>query len=165
MNLSTLTALINAKIRNKTPKVLKVEHADVEQQIVNTIFASTIYDSNSKGLIINETTAATRGDKYFVLFRKIGKTVFFNGQANNKGMLSTNNVFLEIKDTSYNVRDNYDLSDNVYDVFPCLVNGNQNGTVTILPNISGKTVFSFQTINPGQRVETAIFSGNYETEL
>lgn len=39
MTLATITALINSKIRNKTPKVLKVEHADVEQAIVNEIYA------------------------------------------------------------------------------------------------------------------------------
>jgi len=39
MNLATITALINSKIRNKTPKVLKVEHADVEQAIVNEIYS------------------------------------------------------------------------------------------------------------------------------
>jgi hypothetical protein len=39
MTLATITALINSKIRNKTPKVLKTEHADVEQAIVNEVFA------------------------------------------------------------------------------------------------------------------------------
>lgn len=38
MTLATITALINSKIRNKTPKVLKVEHADVEQALADEIF-------------------------------------------------------------------------------------------------------------------------------
>lgn len=38
MTQAELTALIDANIRNKTPKVLKVEHADVEQEITDTIF-------------------------------------------------------------------------------------------------------------------------------
>lgn len=38
MTQAELTALINAKIRNKTPKVIKTEHADVEQEITDTLF-------------------------------------------------------------------------------------------------------------------------------
>jgi hypothetical protein len=38
MTQAELTAFINAKIRNKTPKVVKVEHADVEQEITDTLF-------------------------------------------------------------------------------------------------------------------------------
>jgi len=38
MTQAELTAFIDAKIRNKTPKVVKVEHADVEQEITDTLF-------------------------------------------------------------------------------------------------------------------------------
>ena len=38
MTQAELTALIDAKIRNKTPKVVKIEHADVEQAITDTLF-------------------------------------------------------------------------------------------------------------------------------
>ena len=38
MTQAELTALIDAKIRNKTPKVVKIEHADVEQEITDTLF-------------------------------------------------------------------------------------------------------------------------------
>lgn len=40
-----LTNLINANIRNKTPKVLKVQHADVEQAIVEDAYFK-VYDSS-----------------------------------------------------------------------------------------------------------------------
>jgi len=38
MTQTELTAFIDAKIRNKTPKVIKTEHADVEQEITDTLF-------------------------------------------------------------------------------------------------------------------------------
>jgi len=38
MTQAELTAFIDANIRNKTPKVVKVEHADVEQEITDTLF-------------------------------------------------------------------------------------------------------------------------------
>ena len=38
MTQAELTELINDNIRNKTPKVVKVEHADVEQEITDTLF-------------------------------------------------------------------------------------------------------------------------------
>jgi len=40
--LSFITNLIDTKIRNKTPKVLKTEHADVEQGIANLSFPTPV---------------------------------------------------------------------------------------------------------------------------
>ena len=39
MTQAELTALINDKIRNKTPKVIKIEHADVDQAITDELFS------------------------------------------------------------------------------------------------------------------------------
>jgi hypothetical protein len=53
MTQAELTALIDAKIRNKTPKVVKIEHADVEQAITDELFSrvatlnTTISDLNT----------------------------------------------------------------------------------------------------------------------
>ncbi len=44
---ATLTALINANIRNKTPKVIKVEHADVEQALLNEIYPTPVSETSA----------------------------------------------------------------------------------------------------------------------
>lgn len=98
--LTTLTALINSKIRNKTPKVLKVEHADVEQAIVNELYSATVRESyNGSGLtnVLNltapnlTTVGNTPNLSYTLDISKTGNKVFVNGfithRANN-----TNNI-------------------------------------------------------------------------
>jgi hypothetical protein len=67
MTQAELTALINAKIRNKTPKVIKTEHADVEQEITDTLFDNVNLLINSISTVngyidaINEKIALNSG--------------------------------------------------------------------------------------------------------
>ncbi len=67
MTQAELTALIDANIRNKTPKVIKTEHADVEQEITDTLFDNVNLLINSISTIngyidaINEKIALNSG--------------------------------------------------------------------------------------------------------
>ena len=78
MSLIALTTLINNNIRNKIPKVIKTEHADVEQAIVNELFPSV------------DTYTGVNADNVFYKFdfAKIGNIVFLNIAIRNQASLS-----------------------------------------------------------------------------
>ncbi len=68
MSLTALTALINNNIRNKTPKVIKTEHADVEQAIVNEFFPA----------VQTITGTTVTGTPYTIKYVKQGNIVNLN---------------------------------------------------------------------------------------
>lgn len=80
MNLTELTALINSKIRTKTPKVIKTEHADVEQALLNRMLPV------EKGYSKNDTDVFMANDIFesvnfpniflFSLLKNVGGIVF-----------------------------------------------------------------------------------------
>ena len=78
MNLATLTTLIDDNIRNKTPKVIKVEHADVEQAIVDELFSE----------IETITGTTTTGLPYTIKASKKGNLVCLNVQTLNNTNLN-----------------------------------------------------------------------------
>lgn len=82
-----ITTAINAKIRNKTPLVVKVEHADVEQLITDEMFPSSVkVEWNGTTSIAPTTDIICSGSLsspdnilFTVYFWKQGNDVYFNG--------------------------------------------------------------------------------------
>jgi hypothetical protein len=101
MTLATITALINSKIRNKTPKVLKTEHADVQQAIVNEVFSGLKYEEVTgatqlpTNTIINLASESQRAIDVKLTFCKKGNIVFVDGTILNKESYSVwfQNIF------------------------------------------------------------------------
>jgi hypothetical protein len=90
-----ITTAIDAKIRNKTPLVVKVEHADVEQLITDEMFpASVVVEWDGTAPVLPTTDIVCSGSlssednvKFKVYFWKQGNTVYYNGTIES---LSTN---------------------------------------------------------------------------
>lgn len=85
--LTELTDLIDDNIRNKTPKVVKTEHADVEQGIVNEFFKTPVkVEWNGTSSVSPTTdiivfpTLITGKVKFTIRFWKSGNNVYFNGE-------------------------------------------------------------------------------------
>lgn len=111
MTLAEITALINAKIRNKTPKVLKVEHADVEQEIANIIFSETIKED-----ILSQTiTSAFANILYSLTFKKIGNLVFVTGNITNIAPPRDNFSAVSITDAEFYAKTDYPTTVNGID--------------------------------------------------
>jgi len=92
--LSVITAFINSKIRNKTPEVVKVEHADVEQLLANEFFPASVKVEWNGTAIVAPTSdivvfpsIASGIIKFTVYFWKSGNTVYVNGKIENIGSL------------------------------------------------------------------------------
>ena len=79
MTLAQITQFINDKIRNKIPKVVKIELADVQQAIVNEIYADEIIETQSVGIVFDKAKALADDLIYEINIKKVGKTVFLNG--------------------------------------------------------------------------------------
>ena len=85
--LAQITAAIDDDIRNKTPLVLKVEHADVEQLITDEMFPDTltfnfngtVQTSGLPNVAVFATLAANWKVLLTVKLEKIGNRVFYNG--------------------------------------------------------------------------------------
>lgn len=85
--LAQITAAIDDDIRNKTPLVLKVEHADVEQLITDEMFPDTLtfnfngtaQTSGLPNVAVFATLAANWKVLLTVKLEKIGNRVFYNG--------------------------------------------------------------------------------------
>lgn len=58
-SLLDLTGLVDSNIRNKTPLVLKVEHANVEQAIINELFNSEVFDNQTSQIYTTKTAQST----------------------------------------------------------------------------------------------------------
>lgn len=84
MTQAELTAFIDDKIRNKTPKVIKTEHADVEQEITDTLFDNV---ATLNGLITTLNT--TISNIQAVLPLNSGMVVGINPNAGTVGDSST----------------------------------------------------------------------------
>ena len=86
-----ITTAIDAKIRNKTPLVVKVEHADVEQLITDEMFPAPVvveWDgtapvSPTTDIICGTTLNSASNVKFKVFFWKQGNDVFFSGVIEN----------------------------------------------------------------------------------
>lgn len=76
MTLATITAFIDAKIRNKTPKVIKTEHADVEQTLANLLFPVLLEETNVAHTITSLNDAKFI---YNLFFKKVGNIVYVKG--------------------------------------------------------------------------------------
>ena len=85
--LAQITAAIDDDIRNKTPLVVKTEHADVEQLITDEMFPDSVElywdgDSQESGLPnIQVAPSLTTVAKitFRIFFEKIGNRVFYSG--------------------------------------------------------------------------------------
>lgn len=90
MTLATITALINSKIRNKTPKVLKTEHADVEQAIINEVFSGLKYEEVTGSTQLPTNTIIDTAGVFSLdvdvklTFCKKGNIVYVDGQIKNR---------------------------------------------------------------------------------
>jgi hypothetical protein len=119
MTLATITALINSKIRNKTPKVLKTEHADVEQAIVNEVFSSEIYENTNVPSLMTITSKfispMTEGLTFEITLKKTGNICFvkffviYTGAFTIGGNITVANIL----DSSYFPKNTH-LNDVVY---------------------------------------------------
>lgn len=160
--LATATTFIDSKIRNKTPKVLKIEHADVEQSIVNEICKTTTYDDNTKGLIVNEVVALAQGVSYQVNFKKIGKTVFYNGYA--KG-IKGDGFGLRLKNLDYYCFGDHALTGNFYDqgFLQNTDTGNMGKVSVFVGSVNGATEIFFSKPINDVNFKSISFFGNYET--
>jgi hypothetical protein len=85
--LAQITAAINNDIRNKTPLVVKTEHADVEQLIANEMFPSSVrltfngttQTSGLPNIEVPSSLATNWKIDFDIFFEKIGNRVFYNG--------------------------------------------------------------------------------------
>jgi len=98
MTLATITAFINNNIRNKTPKVIKTEHANVEQALANELFPSTITETSLSHII---TTPVGSDLTYELYFKKNGSFVDVFGIITVVTPHITSSSFLSITDTLY----------------------------------------------------------------
>lgn len=82
-----ITTAIDTKIRNKTPLVVKVEHADVEQLITDEMFPNSVkVEWNgtaavdpTTNVIVSGSLSAPDNVKFKIYFWKQGNSVYFNG--------------------------------------------------------------------------------------
>jgi hypothetical protein len=85
--LAQITAAIDDDIRNKTPLVLKVEHADVEQLITDEMFPdslllsfnATSQTSGAPFIVVNPLFLSNWDAEANIYFEKIGNRVFYSG--------------------------------------------------------------------------------------
>jgi hypothetical protein len=96
--LAQITAAIDDDIRNKTPLVVKTEHADVEQLITDEMFPDstelyfngTAQISGAPNIVVPASVAANWKTDFRVYFEKIGNRVFYSGFiSNNDRVLGT----------------------------------------------------------------------------
>jgi hypothetical protein len=107
--LAQITAAIDDDIRNKTPLVLKVEHADVEQLITDEMFPDSITvewdgDSQPSGLPdveCNPLLATLAKCTFKIYFTKTGNRVFYKGSiSNTETFAAIGNLSLATFDTT-----------------------------------------------------------------
>ena len=79
---SVLTALIDANIRNKTPKVLKAEHANVEQALLDNYYPTPTTETGT-GSDVNTVLFAPGSYSANVTLVKVGRRVFIEGWLSN----------------------------------------------------------------------------------
>lgn len=96
MTFLQITQLINNKIRNAILPITKIEHADVEQAIVNEIYANEFIETPITGVVFDKLQAAADGLYYEIKIKKVGKTVFLNGYLKNTSNQIKNNYHLNI---------------------------------------------------------------------
>lgn len=90
--LAQITAAIDNDIRNKTPLVLKVEHADVEQLITDEMFPSSVQltfngttqTSGTPNITVPSNVATDWKVSFDIYFEKIGNRVFYSGIITNE---------------------------------------------------------------------------------
>ena len=101
--LAQITAAIDDDIRNKTPLVLKVEHADVEQLITDEMFPDSVkieWNGTSAvdpitDIVCSTATLPNSKCQFQILFTKIGNRVFYKGAMGAYGSsLQINNATL-----------------------------------------------------------------------
>lgn len=98
--LAQITAAINDDIRNKTPLVLKTEHADVEQLITDEMFPvstelyfnGTAQISGAPNIVVPSSVAANWKTNFRVYFEKIGNRVFYSGFMSNNDTVLGNSL-------------------------------------------------------------------------
>jgi len=105
--LSVITAFIDSKIRNKTPKVIKTEHADVDQMIVGELFHDTIVEVSTGTLTI--TNKILSSISYRLVFNKTGnKTTVFGFITNNTAFPISSQNMIAFTDSEYNSKTSVD---------------------------------------------------------
>ena len=108
MTFTQITQFINDKIRNKTPKVVKIELADVQQAIVNEIYAQEFLETETNGFIFDKAEAILNNLSYKIKIKKTGKNVFLSGYIYTLNALSDlhlNIIKEEFKPTYLQIND------------------------------------------------------------
>jgi hypothetical protein len=85
--LAEITIAIDDNIRNKTPLVVKTEHADVDQLIADQLFPSSVrltfngttQTSGLPNIKVPSTLGTDWKIDFDIFFEKIGNRVFYNG--------------------------------------------------------------------------------------
>jgi hypothetical protein len=91
--LAEITIAIDDNIRNKTPLVVKTEHADVDQLIADQLFPTSLelfYNDVSQVSGLPHITVPSSIPSFFdvtfrIYFEKIGNRVFYSGFISNTG--------------------------------------------------------------------------------
>jgi hypothetical protein len=91
--LAQITAAIDDNIRNKTPLVVKTEHADVDQLITDQLFPTSLelyYNDVSQvsglpHIAVPSSVPSFYDVQFRIYFEKIGNRVFYSGFISNTG--------------------------------------------------------------------------------
>ena len=104
-----ITTAIDTKIRNKTPLVVKVEHADVEQLIADEFFPDSVkieWNGSSAvdpiaDIVCNNSALSLQKTQFLIYFTKHGNRVFYRGVIKNfENVISIGNMVLATFETS-----------------------------------------------------------------
>jgi hypothetical protein len=91
--LAEITIAIDDNIRNKTPLVVKTEHADVDQLITDQLFPDSVkiewngtssVDPNTD-IVVSTATLPTSKCQFAIYFTKLGNRVFYKGAMGSFG--------------------------------------------------------------------------------
>jgi hypothetical protein len=155
-----ITTAIDAKIRNKTPLVVKVEHADVEQLITDEMFPAPVvvewdgsYPVNPISDIICSGSLSSYDNIVFkVYFWKQGNTVYYNGyvESLSTGAALDNLQLITFPTTLYKPLSNSFTFTQIIDIGnriqKSIIFGSENGifiTAGLPPAISFSTRYNF----------------------
>ncbi len=104
MTKSEITTAIDGFIRNSPVKIAKQIHANIEQNIADMFFPSENIDANLRQTGTNEIffdNPVANVSAFYIKTKKIGNTVFIDGQIFLSGNISNGSVILSLKSSNF----------------------------------------------------------------
>ena len=162
-----ITTAINTKIRNKTPLVVKVEHADVEQLITDEMFPNSVkiqWNGTSvvdpiESITVNPDLATKAKITFTIYFTKIGNRVFYKGLVKSleEAKLTPNLVLATFPTTLYQPLDNFSsysrlTSTNDQSMLPNTIALFQSTSIILGSGLPTSTVFSIFNLEGSYKV-------------